>query len=51
MSSQPTNLITPRVIGNSDEAKQITDEYQEKFQSLAPLHGQSAPPLESPLRR
>ncbi|RUL74986.1 type II secretion system protein GspD [Dyella choica] len=44
-------LITPRVITNSDDAKQITDEYQEKFQSLAPLHGGSAPALEYPLRR
>ena len=31
-------LITPRVITNSEEAKQVTDEYQEKFESLAPLH-------------
>ncbi|MGN6655133.1 MAG: type II secretion system secretin GspD [Rhodanobacter sp.] len=30
-------LITPRIIRNSDEAKQVTDEYQEKFESLAPL--------------
>ena len=30
-------LITPRVIGSSEEAKQITDEYQQKFESLAPL--------------
>ncbi len=30
-------LITPRVITNSDEAKQITDEYEDKFESLAPL--------------
>ncbi|HUA81851.1 MAG TPA: type II secretion system secretin GspD [Dyella sp.] len=44
-------LITPRVITSSDEAKQITDEYQEKFQSLAPLHGEKAPPVEYPLRR
>jgi general secretion pathway protein D len=44
-------LITPRVISNSDDAKQITDEYQEKFESLAPLRGQKAPPLEYPLRR
>jgi general secretion pathway protein D len=44
-------LITPRVITNSDEAKQITDEYQEKFESLAPLRGQKAPPLEYPLKR
>ncbi|HUB90777.1 MAG TPA: type II secretion system secretin GspD, partial [Dyella sp.] len=44
-------LITPRVISNSDEAKQITDEYQDQFQSLAPLRGHKAPPLEYPLRR
>lgn len=44
-------LITPRVITNSDEAKQVTDEYQEKFQSLAPLRGEKAPPVEYPLRR
>lgn len=30
-------LITPRVISSSDDAKQITDEYQRKFESLAPL--------------
>lgn len=36
-------LITPRVITNSDEAKQITDEYQDKFESLAPLHPRPAP--------
>jgi len=30
-------LITPRVIGSADEAKQVTDEYQRKFESLAPL--------------
>jgi len=30
-------LITPRVITNSDEAKQVTDEYQNKFESLAPF--------------
>jgi general secretion pathway protein D len=40
-------LITPRVITNSDEAKQITDEYQEKFESLAPLHGKPTPPSNS----
>ncbi|XRD86362.1 type II secretion system secretin GspD [Dyella acidisoli] len=45
-------LITPRVITSSEDAKQITDEYQEKFQSLAPLRGgKEAPPLEYPLRR
>ena len=30
-------LITPRVIGSSEDAKRVTDEYQEKFESLAPL--------------
>ncbi|HEX7113477.1 MAG TPA: type II secretion system protein GspD, partial [Mizugakiibacter sp.] len=30
-------LITPRVITNSVEARQVTDEYQRKFESLAPL--------------
>ncbi|WNL46696.1 type II secretion system secretin GspD [Dyella sp. BiH032] len=30
-------LITPKVIGSAEEAKQITDEYQQKFESLAPL--------------
>jgi general secretion pathway protein D len=37
-------LITPRVIGNSEEAKQITDEYQQKFESLAPLRQPPAVP-------
>ena len=36
-------LITPRVITNSDEAKQITDEYEDKFESLAPLRAGPAP--------
>ena len=31
-------LITPRVISNSDEARQVTIEYTRQFQSLAPLH-------------
>ncbi|THD05930.1 type II secretion system secretin GspD, partial [Rhodanobacter lindaniclasticus] len=38
-------LITPRIIRNSDEAKQVTDEYQEKFESLAPLR--TAAPAEA----
>ncbi|MET0935699.1 MAG: type II secretion system secretin GspD, partial [Luteibacter sp.] len=29
-------LITPRVITNGEEAKQVTDEYQRKFESLRP---------------
>ncbi|WP_267225346.1 type II secretion system secretin GspD [Dyella silvae] len=36
-------LITPRVIGSSDEAKQVTDEYQRKFESLAPLRAANSP--------
>jgi general secretion pathway protein D len=30
-------LITPRVIRGAEDAKQITDDYQEKFESLEPL--------------
>ncbi|PMQ02953.1 Type II secretion system protein D [Dyella sp. AD56] len=30
-------LITPRVVTSSEDAKQVTDEYQRKFESLAPL--------------
>ena len=36
-------LITPKVIGSAEEAKQITDEYQQKFESLAPLRGNPTP--------
>ena len=36
-------LITPRVISSSDEAKQVTDEYQRKFESLAPLRAAATP--------
>jgi general secretion pathway protein D len=35
-------LITPRVITSSEEAKQVTDEYQRKFESLAPLRATGA---------
>jgi general secretion pathway protein D len=37
-------LITPRVITNSEDAKQITDEYQNGFESLAPLRARPLPP-------
>ena len=30
-------LITPRVIGNAEQAREITDEYQTKFESLKPI--------------
>ncbi|MBS0557619.1 MAG: type II secretion system secretin GspD [Proteobacteria bacterium] len=41
-------LITPRVITSTDEAQQMTSEYESKFESLAPLRaaqaaGQAAP--------
>ncbi|MFC5436191.1 type II secretion system secretin GspD [Rhodanobacter umsongensis] len=31
-------LITPRVIRGGEDARQITDDYQSKFESLQPLH-------------
>jgi general secretion pathway protein D len=34
-------LITPRVISNGDEAKQVTDEYQRKFESLRPYRAEA----------
>jgi general secretion pathway protein D len=53
-------LITPRVIRSSEDAKQVTDDYQNKFESLAPLRvagnstsaaagGLSAPVVIAPL--
>lgn len=43
-------LITPRVIANSDEARQMTEDYSRQFESLAPLHakGQTVSPQTSP---
>jgi len=35
-------LITPRVITNPDEAREMTQEYQQKFESLKPLHAKQA---------
>ncbi len=35
-------LITPRIIRSSEDAKQITDDYQNKFESLAPLRAAAA---------
>ncbi|WP_255548444.1 type II secretion system secretin GspD [Luteibacter sp. dw_328] len=37
-------LITPRVITNGEDAKQITDEYQRKFESLQPYREGAAKP-------
>jgi len=36
-------LITPRVISNGEEAKQVTDEYQRKFESLRPYRAEATP--------
>jgi general secretion pathway protein D len=36
-------LITPRVIQNSEDARDITDEYQKKFESLAPIRNEAKP--------
>jgi general secretion pathway protein D len=45
-------LITPRVISNTDEARQVTLEYTRQFQSLAPMHNDmphtATPPLPPP---
>jgi len=40
-------LITPKVIRGSEDAKQVTDEYQTKFESLQPLRssGPSTTPM------
>ncbi|MGA8277944.1 MAG: type II secretion system secretin GspD [Rhodanobacteraceae bacterium] len=35
-------LLTPQVITNSEEAREVTEEYQRKFQSLAPLRAKDA---------
>jgi general secretion pathway protein D len=35
-------LITPRVIRGGADAKQITDDYQNKFESLQPLRAPRA---------
>jgi general secretion pathway protein D len=42
-------LITPRVISNTDEARQVTLEYTRQFQSLQPMHSSSdAPSTQQP---
>jgi general secretion pathway protein D len=43
-------LITPRVISSGSDAKQITDEYQRKFESLAPLRAEPAGVVTRPAR-
>lgn len=41
-------LITPRVINNSDEARQITADYIKQFESLRPLRTNQVAPAPSP---
>ena len=42
-------LITPRVITNPEEARAMTQEYQQKFESLRPLRANSAAePVQAP---
>ncbi|URX62010.1 type II secretion system secretin GspD [Luteibacter anthropi] len=43
-------LITPRVVTNGEEAKQVTDEYQQKFESLRPLLESAAPTTPAPAK-
>ncbi|MEO7934784.1 MAG: type II and III secretion system protein, partial [Dokdonella sp.] len=33
-------LITPNVVSNSDEAREVTEEYKRQFQSLVPLRSE-----------
>jgi general secretion pathway protein D len=40
-------LITPRVIRGGEDAKQITDDYQSRFESLAPLRADAEKPAGS----
>ena len=42
-------LITPRVLTNPEEAREMTQEYQQKFESLKPLHAKGATePVQTP---
>jgi len=41
-------LITPRVISNTDEARQVTLEYTRQFQSLQPMQAAAAAPIAEP---
>ncbi|MCW8808596.1 MAG: type II secretion system secretin GspD [Rhodanobacter sp.] len=41
-------LITPRVIRGGEDAKQITDDYKSKFESLAPLRASVKPAGSAP---
>ena len=37
-------LITPRVIVNSEDAREMTEEYEKKFESLVPIKTSTPPP-------
>ena len=37
-------LITPRVIVNSEDAREMTEEYEKKFESLTPIKTATPPP-------
>lgn len=41
-------LITPRVITNSDEARQVTEDYSRQFESLQPLRARKTSSAPSP---
>ena len=43
-------LITPQVIANTEDARAMTDEYQSKFESLAPLRAKKAAESSAPTR-
>ena len=44
-------LITPQVMSNAEEAREITDSYRRQFQTLEPLRTQMKGSYERPQRR
>lgn len=44
-------LLTPTVVRNAQEARNLTDEYGERFRALNPIRGDAAPPKESKWHR
>ncbi len=40
-------LITPRVVRDAQETRDLSDDYLERFQGMAPLRATSAPPAET----
>ncbi len=43
-------LITPRVIANSADARRVTNDYQDQFQSLQPIRVHNVPQASAPSR-